>query len=526
MMPFAMPFSAPAGISKEKTAQLKKAFAAADRDGSGQLDHNEFAGVLAQVGMPSNPAVLQQKFQEFDADGNGKVSFAEFMSTFCDKPPMTALTVPKTHEMGIGSDGKKTDNKFPPNNSSIFASPNPAADHVRDVEAHAGTTLNGAPVEWKRAYDLCGGEGKAQLFAGVHPNDIAQGILGDCWFLAALAGLAEFEGAIFNLFQDKKVNPDGMYTINIFNATAKVWESVTIDDWIPIRNGEPLMAKPQGHEMWVLLLEKAFAKWFGSYCQIQGAYCMVAYMMLVDCGAPCKVFTQSMGGRAPFNEQVYQAVNCVLNDAKNRNSIGLAPTAQIPKDQVWQELKTADASNHVMAAWTGKDAAASAGRGASGEEIAADGIVKGHAYSLISAKEIVADGRAWRCVQLRNPWGANPAAEYKGELSDTWSQWGSYPELKQALLGDGGKLDGMFWMTFDNFVARYSDCGIVPKQMNTPRMGQVEVEHGAPHPQVGKHARRGLAQSIMGVFSAPPAAPAAQPKKEKKRGKPKSGGCC
>jgi len=384
--------------------------------------------------------------------------------------------------------------------------------------------LTGAAVQWVRAYDLCGGAGKAKLFAGVHPNDIAQGILGDCWFLAALAGIAEFEGAIFNLFQDKKVNPEGMYTINIFNPTAKVWESVTIDDYVPIRNGEPLMAKPQGTEMWVLLLEKAFAKWFGSYCQIQGAYCMVAYMMLVDCGAPCKVFTQAMNGRAPFNDQSYHSVNCVLNDAKNRNSIGLAPTGQVPKEQVWAELKQADASNHVMAAWTGKDPAGpAAGKGASGEEIAADGIVKGHAYSLISAKEVTADGRVWRCVQLRNPWGANPAAEYKGELSDTWSGWGQYPELKSVLLGDGGKLDGMFWMTYDNFVARYSDCGIVPRSMETSRMGQVEHEHGVPQQSSGKHGRRGLA--APGVFAGAPPAPA-EKKKDKKRGKPKSGGCC
>jgi calpain-15 len=385
---------------------------------------------------------------------------------------------------------------------------------VGDVEAHAGTTLKGAPVEWKRAFDLCGGEGKAKLFSGVHPNDIAQGILGDCWFLAALAGLAEFEGAIFNLFQDKKVNREGMYTINIFNATTKQWESVTIDDWIPIRNGEPLMAKPQGNEMWVLLLEKAYAKWFGSYCQIQGAYCMVAFMMLVDCGAPCTVYTQSMKGSPPFNEQVYQQVNCVLNDPHNRNSVGLAPTAQITKDQVWQKLVDADKSNHVMAAWTGKDAAvefdaSAVEKGASGEEIAADGVVKGHAYSLISAKEVVADGRTVRCVQLRNPWGANPAAEYKGELSDTWKGWSQYPELKEKLLGDGGKLDGMFWMSFDNFVKRYSDCGIVPKEMDTPKIGQLD----APIP-AGKHGRR-----LLSFLPAPG-------KKDKKRGKPKSGGCC
>jgi len=226
-----------------------------------------------------------------------------------------------------------------------------------------------------------------------------------------------------------------------------------------------------------------------------------------------------------IHEAVYQSVNCLLNDPKNRNSIGLAPTVQLPKDSVWAELKAADASNHVMAAWTGKDAAATAGKGASGEEIAADGIVKGHAYSLISAKEVTADGRVWRCVQLRNPWGANPAAEYKGELSDTWSGWGQYPELKNVLLGEGGKLDGMFWMTYDNFVARYSDCGIVPRAMETSRMGQVEHEHQVPHPTSGKHGRRSLKETIMGVFSgAPPAA--ADKKDKKKRGKPKSGGCC
>ena len=75
---------------------------------------------------------------------------------------------------------------------------------------------------------------------------------------------------------------------------------------------------------------------------------MASVMLLVECNAPCRVFTQAMNGRVPFNEQMYQG-------ARNRNSIGLAPIVQVSKDQVWAKLKAADASNHVMAAWTGKD---------------------------------------------------------------------------------------------------------------------------------------------------------------------------
>merc|ERR1712110_1047607 len=133
-------------------------------------------------------------------------------------------------------------------------------------------------------------------------------------------------------------------------------------------------------------LEKAFAKWFGSYAQIQGAYCMVAFMLLVECTAPCKVFTQSVNGQPPFNEQMYTQVDAVLRDAKNRNSVGLAPKGQLMQQQVWEELKNADASNHLMACWTSKDPKTSVGVGASGEAIGASGIVKGHAYSMISAK--------------------------------------------------------------------------------------------------------------------------------------------
>lgn len=522
--PFQM--TASTKIDAEMGKKLKAAFRAADKDNSGALTAPELSVVLQSVGLGhlSDPSTLAIKLKEFDTDGSGDVSFEEFMASFHTKP---MAPPPKTHE-GSVTGGKWRDNVFPASDEeALYKSPNPAADHVSDIRGHAA-----GGVKWISAAELCGDQ--AVLFRSVHPNDIAQGILGDCWLLAAMAGVAEFEGAVFNLFQDKQKTADGKYTINIYNPTVGQWDCVTIDDMVPCHKNrgswEPLMTKPQDHEMWVLLLEKAFAKWFGSYAQIQGAYCMVAFMLLLDCKSPCTVFTQSMNGQPPFNEAVYHEVDARLRDAKNRNSVGLAPKGQLSSTDVWARLKQADASNHVMAAWTSKDPEVATGRGASGEVIASDGIVKGHAYSLISAKEVMRDdnGMMQRVVQLRNPWGANPAAEYKGELADDWAGWAQNPNMKRELLGGAGKLDGMFWMTFENFAKRYSDCGIVPKEMEVYKVGKVNDNSTS-----GKNARRGAA-----VYAAAPATYAAAPavptptstskksSKDKKGKTSKKQGCC
>jgi len=452
-------------MDQAKYLQLKQAFVARDKDRSNQLDPSELAGVMTDCGMPADPQSLSQTVAQYDMDGNGRISFQEFMSIFHPAP-----NPPKPHVVpAVAADGKFVDQQFPPNNNSIFASPNPAADHVQDVQSHAGP----GQVRWIRASQLVGAGGK--LFNNVHPNDIAQGVLGDCWFLAALAGLAEFEGAVFHLFQEKCVQPDGKYTLNIFNAQTRQWEAIVIDDFIPLGpDGQPLMAKPQDNEMWVLLAEKAFAKWFGSYVQIQGAYCLVAYMLLTEC-TQTRAYSQGQGGRPPFNADVYQPMDVTLQNPKDRNSVGLKPAGPpVPADQVWGELIQADQQNFIMCAWTMKDPPVQAGVGASGEAIATDGIVKGHAYSVITAREVDCDGRRWRVLQVRNPWGANPAAEWKGQLSDSWPQWPQFPDLMQALEIGNSELDGMFWMLWDDFRNRFSDVGVVPKQMAVPKLGSVE----------------------------------------------------
>ena len=40
---------------------------------------------------------------------------------------------------------------------------------------------------------------------------------------------------------------------------------VVIDDYIPVMDGKPYFSQANGPELWVILIEKAWASTFGSY---------------------------------------------------------------------------------------------------------------------------------------------------------------------------------------------------------------------------------------------------------------------
>lgn len=53
-------------------------------------------------------------------------------------------------------------------------------------------------VVWKKASEIFN---NPDVFKdGIHPNDINQGALGDCYFLAVLSALAESEDRVRNIF--------------------------------------------------------------------------------------------------------------------------------------------------------------------------------------------------------------------------------------------------------------------------------------------------------------------------------------
>ena len=82
------------------------------------------------------------------------------------------------------------------------------------------------------------------------------------------------------LFVTLEANDHGnSYTVLLFDTCKKEWVPITVDDFLPCfeKNTGPTVpafthAGSGSTEMWVSLLEKAFAKVFGGYQNISGGW--------------------------------------------------------------------------------------------------------------------------------------------------------------------------------------------------------------------------------------------------------------
>lgn len=197
--------------------------------------------------------------------------------------------------------------------------------------------------------------GKIDVFIeDIDPNDIKQGALSDCWFLSALASLAERPALVRRLFITKEYNEEGVYKVKICKNGE--WMVVTVDDYIPCYyNGGPLFSRANGNELWVLLLEKAYAKVNGTYYSLRYGY---THQGMIDLsGCPTIKF------EFPKNAKDYE------NDT----------SVKAECDKIWTKIKEADDNGYLISAETGgfDDVTEGGGPSASG------GLVEGHAYSVI-----------------------------------------------------------------------------------------------------------------------------------------------
>ncbi|CAJ1329468.1 unnamed protein product, partial [Effrenium voratum] len=315
---------------------------------------------------------------------------------------------------------------------------------------------------WVRARML-GDPSEAMLFDQVRPQDIHQGSVGDCWLMSALSCLAGHPKKLKSLFESKQITEDGKYKIYLFDVVELKWTPVIIDEFLPCKtwNGcpKPIFAEPLGEEIWVALLEKAFAKFCGSYGNLSGGGCAWAFQVLTG---EHKVISYA---REKDGNWRLRRINRKRQMAKARSPRN-APwtwnrsTPKLDKEQLFTTLQTHIADQHVLAC-------SCSGKSSGAEQALANGLYTFHVYSLLKVlSETCDDGTPVRLVQLRNPWGHK---EWTGEWADQpgkdgsegMKKWEENPELKQRL-NPGNRNDGSFFMPFDAWSEIYTHVSLCP----------------------------------------------------------------
>uniref|UniRef100_A0A2P2KJ11 Calpain-type cysteine protease DEK1 n=1 Tax=Rhizophora mucronata TaxID=61149 RepID=A0A2P2KJ11_RHIMU len=331
------------------------------------------------------------------------------------------LSVELAVKEALTSRGEKhfTDQEFPPNDQSLYVDPFNPPSKLQVVSA------------WMRPADIVKDsrlDFHPCLFCGAaNPADVCQGRLGDCWFLSAVAVLTEVS-PISEVIITPEYNEEGIYTVRF--CIQGEWVPVVVDDWIPCESpGKPAFATSRkGNELWVSILEKAYAKLHGSYEALEGGLVQDA---LVD-------LTGGAGEEIDMRSAQAQ--------------IDLA------SGRLWSQLLRFKQEGFLLGAGSpsGSDV-----------HISSSGIVQGHAYSLLQVREV--DGH--KLVQIRNPW-ANEV-EWNGPWSDSSPEWTD--RIRHKLKHVPQSKDGIFWMSWQDFQIHFRSiyvCRVYPPEMRYSVHGQ------------------------------------------------------
>ena len=172
------------------------------------------------------------------------------------------------------------DPNFPHGKYCLFMNHNNPANANKDSKKKWSLPYDEGGFRWKRAGEHY--KKGFKLFDGVDPDDIVMGSCNNCYMFAALAGIAEAHHTELHVDEDEKgkrikdnfltkeINSAGCYAIQfIIDGEPR---EIVVDDYFPFmrtKGGKEIFAfaKPKAGEaeIWVQLIEKAWAKLCGSY---------------------------------------------------------------------------------------------------------------------------------------------------------------------------------------------------------------------------------------------------------------------
>eukprot|EP00095_Tigriopus_kingsejongensis_P004199 maker-scaffold208_size258758-snap-gene-1.28 protein:Tk04199 transcript:maker-scaffold208_size258758-snap-gene-1.28-mRNA-1 annotation:"calpain-b-like isoform x14" len=305
-------------------------------------------------------------------------------------------------------------------------------DNSQYIVSYFGRSKFDNSIQWSRPQEICNQLGVPQgpkMFVGeLDRFDINQGEIGNCWFLAAMANLAESESCFNQVVPPNQTfGPDycGIFRFRFWRFGE--WMEVVIDDRLPTRNGELIYLRSvDKNEFWSSLLEKAYAKLHGSYKALEGGLTIEA---AVD-----------------FTGGIPEMIN--LQETK------------MEPERLFYIMSKADARGAFMGCALNRQNASEAQR---------KGLQARHAYTLTKVVEIRSSQiRAGiPLVRLRNPHGNSK--EWRGDWSDDDRNWKAIPTDLRKNLGLTFEDDGEFYMSFRDFLKYFGElelCHLTPDALD------------------------------------------------------------
>ena len=336
-----------------------------------------------------------------------------------------------------------------------------AKDIYTDEMTYQGQTLHSEtnpalmPGRGMGVYDAPG----LKLIGDIDPNDVAQGSVGVCWLLSAISALAEFDGAVKRLFAKNEgidtMPRDGpnSYVITLYELSTFEPVDIVVDERLAAKaDGSGLLGcKPSADgELWPCYLEKAVAAHCGGWDNIDGGQCTHAWALLTGCreqytiqldGEKYKCF-----GAFNPNEEKWETLSNSPHEGFRGNWPMAWPTVgggggmdlRLNEEELFDRL----------CAWDAEDFIIGVGTKAGSDTEVTDGIVDGHAYTVLTCVRNVA-GTEFDLAKIRNPWGSGEFES--GMWDDNGPGWTDYPDVKVALNPELGVDDGVFWVSREEF---------------------------------------------------------------------------
>eukprot|EP01006_Ploeotia_vitrea_P031051 TRINITY_DN63374_c0_g1_i1.p1 TRINITY_DN63374_c0_g1~~TRINITY_DN63374_c0_g1_i1.p1 ORF type:complete len:1262 (-),score=72.93 TRINITY_DN63374_c0_g1_i1:133-3918(-) len=279
---------------------------------------------------------------------------------------------------------------------------------------------------------------------GLGSDNIAQGHLGDCWFVCGLSLLADCQPTLLTSSVHTNAEDAVAGIVKIKMCHTGWWSTVVIDDYLPCRlGGSPAFAHSKdSRELWVSYFEKAYAKLHGSYQAIAGGSIGHALSDLTGFHCTTTVLHKVKPTLYYPNSPSITSDNNQWDQCCDEDEYVIANNP----DTFWMDLTTWIGRGYLLGAGTaGADDVSNHTTAEEASALHTVGLLSGHAYSIAQVKQ----WNGYRLLQLHDPQGC---VDWKGKWGSTSPQMTD--DAKMAL--NGSLTDpshvGKFWIEYRDFL--------------------------------------------------------------------------